>query len=272
MSHTATPNRPGSAGLHERIRARLDRVTDPELDESILELGYVDAIEINERTATLRFTLPTAWCSPAFAWMMAVDARDELESLPEIDQATIELRDHMHEQEINEGVNDRLPFADAFPDADGEVRSVRATLDDKARLSRQYVAVERLLAAGLSAEQITALTPADLRFDRDVDPRMEGARAAIAVGDGAFSVSVPARPLHRYLRKARDVGYAIEDDDPLFLTPEGEPIATEEFELVHRRGRLARTNVTGQGGVCEALNEQRREKLDRDGPVILEAN
>jgi len=275
MSQTAPSNRPESeetAGLHDRIRARLDRVTDPELDESILELGYIDAIELDEWTATLRFTLPTAWCSPAFAWMMAVDARDELESLPEIGEARIELRDHMHEREINEGVNGRLPFADAFPDADGEVRSVRATLDDKARLSRQYLAVERLLAAGLSPEQIVALTPADLRFDPDVDPRMDGARASIALGDGAFSVSVPARPLDRYLRKARDVGHATSDDDPLFLTPEGEPIEVEAFELVRRRGRLARTNVTGQGGVCDALNEQRRAKLDRDGPVIVEAD
>jgi len=32
----------------DTVRARLDRVSDPELDESIVELGYVDHIEISD--------------------------------------------------------------------------------------------------------------------------------------------------------------------------------------------------------------------------------
>ena len=46
------------------------RVTDPELDESIVELDYVDQIDIGDDDVTVHFTLPTAWCSPAFAWMI----------------------------------------------------------------------------------------------------------------------------------------------------------------------------------------------------------
>jgi metal-sulfur cluster biosynthetic enzyme len=49
------------------VRDRLDRVTDPELDTSIVELDYVDAIELDDDGVTVRFTLPTAWCSPAVA-------------------------------------------------------------------------------------------------------------------------------------------------------------------------------------------------------------
>lgn len=252
------------------VRARLDRVTDPELDESIVELDYIDRIDIDDATVTVHFTLPTAWCSPAFAWMMATDARDELESLPGVDTASIYLRDHMHETEINEGVNERRSFGESFPDADGGVASVRATLDDKARLSRQYTAVETLLDAGVSPEQICELTPADL--DIDDDPRTDDARAAVYLADESFAVSVAARPLDRYLRKAREVDLVGADDDPLFRTPEGGPIDPESFELVHRRGRLAQTNMTGQGGVCDALNESRRRKLNRDGQAIVDAD
>ncbi|WP_241997089.1 iron-sulfur cluster assembly protein, partial [Halorubrum sp. SD626R] len=56
------------------VRDRLDRVEDPELARSIVELDYVDAIDIDGGRVLVQFTLPTAWCSPAFAWMMAVDA------------------------------------------------------------------------------------------------------------------------------------------------------------------------------------------------------
>jgi metal-sulfur cluster biosynthetic enzyme len=252
------------------VRARLDRVTDPELDESIVDLDYVDRIDIDETSVTVHFTLPTAWCSPAFAWMMATDARDELESIDGVDRAGIYLRDHMHQEEINEGVNARQSFEASFPDADGEVASVRATLDDKARLSRQYAAVETLLDAGVSSEQICELTPADVAIDDD--PRREGARASVYLAEGAFAVTVDARPLDRYLCKAREVGLVEGEDDRLFRTPEGDPIDPGSFELVHRRGRLAQTNMTGQGGVCDALNESRRKKLNRDGPTVVDAD
>ncbi|MFB6135667.1 MAG: iron-sulfur cluster assembly protein [Halobacteriaceae archaeon] len=53
------------------VRAALDGVTDPELDRSLVDLGYVDEVAVDGGRATVRLTLPTAWCSPAFAWMMA---------------------------------------------------------------------------------------------------------------------------------------------------------------------------------------------------------
>ncbi len=253
--------------LLETIRARLDRVTDPELDASIVELGYIDRLEIDDGAVSLEFTLPTAWCSPAFAWMMAADAREELESISGVDTASIHLRDHMHATEINDGVNAGRSFDDSFPDADGEVASVRATLDDKARLSRQYDAVGTLLEAGLKPPQICALTLDAVTVDTD------DARAAVSVDD-AFGIPVPARPLDRYIRKARAVGVidADSDDDRLFRTPEGDPITPESFELVQRRGRLAQTNMTGQGGICEALNESRRHKLGREEPFRADAH
>ncbi len=227
---------------------RLDSVTDPELDRSIVELGYIDDLRV-ESTVFVRFTLPTAWCSPAFAWMMAVDIRDSMSELSGVEHVTIRLADHMHAEEITNGVNEGRAFDAVFEDAMDGVEAVRATLDAKARLARQYRAVETLLGAGLDPEQITGLRRTDLTFDEETN------RVAIAT-DGVV-VYAPAPPLTEYVEKANETGILCEPDDRLFVTPEGTPITPEAFERVHHRARSARTNMTGQGAVCEALQDAR---------------
>jgi metal-sulfur cluster biosynthetic enzyme len=242
------------------VRRRLDRVTDPELDESIVALDYIDEIELDGSRVVVEFTLPTAWCSPAFAWMMATDARDEVESLPDVDRAVVRLHDHMHDAQINKGVNDRLAFGDVFPDADGGVSSVRATLDEKARFSRQYDAFEALLEAGLTGEQIVALRPEDFRIEDDL--------ATVFVRDGTVGVTVPASPIADYLEMARKTGVVDDERPQLFRTPEEEPVPADQFDLFHKRCRLAKVNASGQGSLCDALNDSRnaedRPPLDPD--------
>ena len=232
----------------QSVRNRLDRVTDPELDESIVSLGYIDDIEIHESEVRVAFTLPTAWCSPAFAWMMATDARDEVETLPGVEEATVFLQEHMHDSEINRGVKRRLAFDEVFPDADGGVEAIRATLDDKARLARQFDAIEALLGANLTQEQIAEFRVADLTLETQALVFVRGR-----------SVAIPANPdpLEAYLTKARDTGVLEDDHDELFRTPEGEPIPVDRFELVRRRCRLAKVNMGGQESVCDALADAR---------------
>jgi metal-sulfur cluster biosynthetic enzyme len=232
------------------VRERLDRVTDPELDTSIVELEYIDEIRIDGDELRVAMTLPTAWCSPAFAWMMTTDARDEVASLPGVDRVRIELREHMHEGEINRGVNERLSFGEAFPDADGSVAPVRAELDEKARIARQHDATGALLDAGLDGDQVVALAPPDIEFDGD--------RARVWLRDGALAVDADADPLERYLEKAEATGLLDDDHDELFRTPEGKPIDPAQFETVRHRTRLAGVNMSGQGSVCDALHESRR--------------
>jgi len=201
------------------VRERLDRVTDPELDTSIVELEYIDEVRVDGDEIWIAMTLPTAWCSPAFAWMMATDARDEVETLPGVARATVELREHMHEAEINRGVNERLSFGEAFPDADGDVAPVRAELDEKARLARQHDATGALLDAGLDGEQIAALTRSDIEVG--------DGRARAWLRDRALAVRVDADPIDRYLEKASATGLLDDDHPELFRTPEGDPIDPE---------------------------------------------
>lgn len=248
------PQTPTAGPSKDAIRSRLDRVMDPELDQSLIELDYVDRITVRDGQVTIAFTLPTAWCSPAFAWMMATDARDEVESLPDTESVTIELRDHMHETEINRGVNERESFGSSFPDADGGVAEIRATLDEKAMFARQHEAVEACREAGLTPEQIVGLRRSDIELTDE----------GCVISVGGIRVVAATAPITDYLEKARASGHVTADADRLFLTPDGEPIPTDRFEMVQKRTRLAGVNMGSQGTVCEALNESRREKLNRD--------
>jgi metal-sulfur cluster biosynthetic enzyme len=256
----------------EAVLERLDRVSDPELDRSIVELEYVDEIDIKRSNdganVFVRFKLPTAWCSPTFAWMMATGIRDEAEELPGVSHTEVELIDHMHTAEINEGVNARVPFEAAFEDATEGIEETRRTLDRKARLARQHRTIEALLDAGMQPEQIVSLTPADVGFpalpaegkDIEVETDESGAGeddVAISLAEGALYVRVPREPIAAYLVKAIETDLVGDAEDVLFATPDGDPIQEDEFDLVQHRARAASVNQTGQGGVCASLHEAR---------------
>ncbi|MWG34515.1 metal-sulfur cluster assembly factor [Halomarina oriensis] len=245
----ATNARTGAATTRATVRERLRRVTDPELDESIVDLEYVDEIRLLGSRVHVTFTLPTAWCSPAFAWMMATDARDEVETLEGVTRCTVRLREHMHDDEITAGVNRRSTFGTVFPDADGGVDEIRATLDAKSRLARQYDAIDALREAGLTDDQIRTLTAADLTLDDET--------ATVTLAEGAFCVAVDHDPIAAYRQRADVTGLLGDDHPELFRNPDGDPIAADRFDLVYHRSRLANVNMTGQGSVCDALNEAR---------------
>jgi metal-sulfur cluster biosynthetic enzyme len=242
----------------EAVYDRLDRVDDPELDRSIVELGYVETVEITGKRVAVGFVLPTAWCSPAFAWMMATGIRDEVGSLSGVTIVRVDLRDHMHGEEINHGVNEGLAFEEAFEDADDGIEAVREKLDEKARLARQFDALDALRDAGLTPAQI-----ADLRLGA-VDLGFEDGRAAVPLRDGAVTVTLPSEPLVDYLEKARATGLVVEEGDLLFADRDGEPFDGPRFEEVRRQSRVAAANITGQGAICSALHEARNGVMADD--------
>jgi metal-sulfur cluster biosynthetic enzyme len=256
------PDPPGTAFVSESsdgpvdaaaVVDRLDRVDDPELDRSIVDLEYVDRVQIDGREVSVTFVLPTAWCSPAFAWMMATDIRDEVGALSDVDAVTVRLRDHMHGEEITTGVNENLAFEEVFEDADDGVVAVREKLDEKARFARQHEAVSALRDAGLDPEQVAALTRGDVDLEFAAD------RAAVAVRDGTLSVTVPREPVADYLEKARATGLVTDEGDMLFADRDGDPLEPDPaaFEAVHRDARLAASNIEGQAAICASLHEAR---------------
>ncbi|WP_435362961.1 iron-sulfur cluster assembly protein [Haloarchaeobius sp. DYHT-AS-18] len=233
------------------VEARLDRVDDPELDRSIVDLEYVERVTIADGHVTVVFVLPTAWCSPAFAWMMATGIRDEVGDIDSVAGVTVSLLDHMHSEEITTGINERRSFAETFPDAESGVAAVRRKLDEKARLARQHRAVEAFRDAGLQPAQIVDLTLGDLDFS------VADGHVAVTVQDGSLTVTAPREPVEDYLEKARTIGLVTDPADRCFRDPDGDPIAVDEFDLVQHRMRAAAVNVRGQGTVCEGLHESR---------------
>ncbi|MFC8504509.1 iron-sulfur cluster assembly protein, partial [Pedococcus sp. NPDC057267] len=63
------------------VRRALDTVIDPELDEPVTDLGFVRSVDIDGRDVTVHLRLPTSFCSPNFAYLMASDAKDALTGL-----------------------------------------------------------------------------------------------------------------------------------------------------------------------------------------------
>jgi len=237
----------------DAVRERLDRVHDPELDRSIVELQYVKTIDIDGRTVTVTFVLPTAWCSPAFAWMMATGIRDEVSALPAVSSVTVRLSDHMHGDEITTGVNRGLSFESVFEDAEDGIEAVRRKLDRKARFARQHGAIKTLRQAGLDPDQIAPLTRADVDLEHRSD------LAAVRVRDGALTITVARDPLVDYIAKARETGLVTGETDRLFADREGDPLdpEPEAFDSTLRDARLASTNIEGQATICESLHESR---------------
>src|SRR5262249_31951324 len=97
------------------ILGRLDLVLDPELDESIMQLGFVHSIQVRDRQAIVMLQLPTSWCAMNFAYIMADDVRRELLGVEGIERVTVRLGDHCAADEIEAAVNKGEPFATAFP-------------------------------------------------------------------------------------------------------------------------------------------------------------
>src|SRR2546421_2902134 len=95
-------------------------VLDPELDESLVKLGFIDRIQVEGPDVAVTFKLPTYWCAPNFAYLMAADLRRKILTLPAVRTTRVILRDHYAEDEITKGINEGQHFSEAFPDATPE--------------------------------------------------------------------------------------------------------------------------------------------------------
>src|SRR5215510_7495888 len=131
------------ASLEQAVLKALGSVVDPELDRSLVALGFATAEVDAEGRVTVEVRLPTFWCAPNFAYVMAQDAREAVEAVPGVRSVSVRLLDHFSDEEVTQGVNGRRPFDEAFPVAQERV-------------------LRRLLSAGRSKAEITELRLADV--------------------------------------------------------------------------------------------------------------
>lgn len=215
----------------EAVRAALAEVTDPELDESVVELGFVTdlAADVSGRVF-IGFRLPTYWCAANFAFMMAEDMRNAALSLPWVASVTLRLDEHMYGEAINEGIGTGRSFGESFPDeADSGLDEVRRIFLLKSFQRRQEALLRHLLARGHAPEELAAMTLAAL-----------AALSLDAAGDRLRARYLQRRPL------AGDMALA-------FVTKEGEVLPVEGFTAYLRALGTVGLNAEFNSALCRGL-------------------
>jgi metal-sulfur cluster biosynthetic enzyme len=217
----------------EDVVDALRGVLDPELDESVVDLGFVDRVEVDGDSVEIGLRLPTFWCAPNFAYLMAYDARHAALGVPGVRGARVVLRDHMYADEITSGVSCGESFDRVFDGqaADGELEDLRRLFAGKAFGMRQEQLVRFLLEAGLTAEDVVSLQ----------------------IGDALPRGAAPL--LEAYLCRRNRVG--LQHTEMLVTTLEGQPIPADELEEYLQRARRQRVSMTFNALMCRGLLETR---------------
>ena len=157
--------RPTRADRAEQVNACLATVMDPELDESVTELGFITELELGEEgDVRIGFRLPTYWCAANFAFLMADDMRSAVQALPWVTRVQVHLYEHMYAEAINQGVTEGAGFQAAFgAAAEGGLDGLRRTFLLKAFQSRQLALLQHLTDAGQLPGALVALDVAALQ-------------------------------------------------------------------------------------------------------------
>jgi metal-sulfur cluster biosynthetic enzyme len=217
---------------------RLASVTDPELDESVTELRFVTSVEVDaDGRVHIGFRLPTYWCSPNFAFLMADDMRAAAGSLPWVRQVLIDLRDHMYSDTINQGLAQGHSFKATFAEeaAEEDLDDLRRTFRIKAYQRRQEAVIRHLMERGWTPSAILALDCPHL--------------ATLAIDDPEA-----ARQRTRYLEIRTEYGGPT---DAAFTSAEGEAITPETFADYLTLLRRVRINTEFNGSLCRGLLQAR---------------
>jgi metal-sulfur cluster biosynthetic enzyme len=228
------------------ILERLAQVLDPELDESILDLGFVRSLELRSGHASIALRLPTSWCAVNFAYLMAEDVRRALLSVAGIGRVTVRLGDHCAAVEIEAAVNDGRPFAAAFPgEGAGSLEALRLTFLRKGYFSRQERLLRELREAGCSTAAICALQIGDVTMQGDMIVIRPLGRAAIETGSAAV--------LQRYLQRRCELGLDCSPATPLIVDLEGTPFSADRLQAHYESIRTLRVALEANGSFCRAL-------------------
>jgi metal-sulfur cluster biosynthetic enzyme len=219
-----------------QVRAALEGVSDPELDESVVELGFVTSVEVDfEGGVGISFRLPTYWCASNFAFLMADDMRQAVAALPWVTRVAVQLVEHMNDAQINRGLAHGLSFDQTFGDeANGNLDEVRKIFAVKAFQRRQEKLLRHLLAAGHAAAGLVKLSLVQLAV-LPLDAQGQVLRM-------------------RYLERRGVVSSGESDTSALaFVDKAGMAINAEALAVYLRGLRLVSVNTDFNGALCRGL-------------------
>jgi metal-sulfur cluster biosynthetic enzyme len=231
----------------EQVYGQLAKVTDPELDQPLTELGFIGDVGIDGNAVTVHFRLPTFWCAANFAFMMAADIRERVSELPWVERVDVQLQDHFFGPEINSGVNGGKSFVEAFPLlATDDLEELRETFRVKAFSARQERLLRSLLGMGWQEDAILRVRIGDLP-----GLPLSGEGTALA---------------ERYLAILRERGLAGDATAPAFVHADGKPIQPAEFRANLAHAQRTRLSVEFNAAFCRGLLKTRYGEADQEVP------
>jgi metal-sulfur cluster biosynthetic enzyme len=214
----------------ELVLSALDAVIDPELDEPITDLGFVHSVMVTPGgNVKVHLRLPTSFCAPNFAYLMASDAKDVLTELDWTHHVVVELDDHHDSDIINSGLAADAGYRGTFGhEAEEGLEELRVTFQRKAHTA----AMERCL---------TAL----LRADPDCP--------VAALGDVRLEDLPTDRTSASLLRRRKDIGLSTAPNDLVLVDHTGAGYAPDDVPLALRRARSTRISIDGNAHFCRGL-------------------
>jgi metal-sulfur cluster biosynthetic enzyme len=228
-----------SLELEADITAALATVVDPELDQPITELGFVRSVLIDDDGVTVHLRLPTSFCAPNFAYLMASDAVDALRRVPGVGTVTVLLDDHHDSDKINAGLAANAGYVGTFGnEADQDLDELRRTFQRKAHTAAMERCVMALLrSTGKTIEQMPGLTLWHLPGGPQKDA---------------------------LLRRRTDIGLGIRPEDLVLVDDDGVPVPPDAAPMRLRFAKAVRISVEGNAHFCRGLLTTR---YDDDEPL-----
>jgi metal-sulfur cluster biosynthetic enzyme len=230
-----------SLGLETDVVAALATVIDPELDQPVTDLGFVRSVRIDDTGVTVHLRLPTSFCAPNFAYLMASDAVDALRRVPGVGTVTVLLDDHHDSDKINAGLAANAGYVGTFgSEAEQDLDELRQIFQRKAHTAAMERCVMALLrTTGRTVDEVHGLTLGEL----------PGGSTKEAL-----------------LRRRTDIGLGIGPDDLVLVDDDGVPVLPDAVPLRLRFAKSVRISVEGNAHFCRGLLATRYD--DEPGGLI----
>jgi metal-sulfur cluster biosynthetic enzyme len=238
---TLADTRPRARIREVDVRGALDVVLDPELDEPITSLGFVRSVAVTDAgSVEVHLRLPTAFCSPSFAYLMTSDAKDALLALEGVTRVVVELDDHHDSDLINRGLAADLGYRGTFGhEAERDLEELRTTFRRKAHTAAAERALTGLLRSdpGLDEQELGSVTLADLPQDATT--------AAL-------------------IRRRAALGLRSAPDSLVLVDHDGRGFPAEDVPLRLRMARSTRISIDGNAHFCRGLLRTRYPGSEAD--------
>lgn len=222
--------------------AALHTVTDPELDEPITDLGFVRSVFVDDAGVEVHLRLPTAFCSPNFAYLMASDALDALRDR-ELGEVRVLLDDHHDSEKINAGLAAEAGYRGTFGvEAGDSLDELRRTFLQKAHTAAMERCVTSLLRQG--DVDLYHLTLRDLPQGKD--------KAAL-------------------MRRRMSIGLSTCPNSRVMVGEDGRALTPEQVPMRLRFARSVRLSMEGNGHFCRGLLATRYADGGNTMPVYTDS-